>query len=157
MTSADPLTPQDLAGFGLLGELTEEQCSVVASLAHPVSYAVGRLIIEEGRTADRCWLIRSGEVSLEIHRPGMPPNTLQTLGPGDVLGWSWLVPPHRWRFDARVTAPVTAIELDALALRERAAEDPALGYCLAVQMVKVLADRLHSTRARLEDMYGKPR
>jgi hypothetical protein len=54
MTATDPLTSQDLAGFGLLGELTEEQRSVVASLAHPVSYAVGRLIIEEGRPADRC-------------------------------------------------------------------------------------------------------
>ena len=153
----DPLTTQDCADFELLTGLTEDQCATIASLAHTVSYDVGRLIIEEGRTADRCWLIRSGEVSLEIHRPGMPANTLQTLGPGDVLGWSWLVPPHRWRFDARVTAPVTAIELDAVRLREYAEADPALGYALAVQMVKVLADRLHSTRARLEDLYGSPR
>lgn len=153
----DPLTTQDCADFELLTGLTEDQCAVIASLAHTVSYDVGRLIIEEGRTADRCWLIRSGEVSLEIHRPGMPANTLQTLGPGDVLGWSWLVSPHRWRFDARVTAPVTAIELDGVRLREHAEADPALGYALAVQMVKVLADRLHSTRARLEDLYGSPR
>lgn len=150
-------TTEELAAFGLFAGLTAAQLEEVAAIGHPVSFPPGRLIIEEGRPAERCWLIRSGQVALQTALPNGIASTVQTLGRGDLLGWSWLLPPHRWQFDGVSTAPVAAIELDGVRLRELAAADTSLGYVLALRLAEALANRLHGTRARLMDMYGSPR
>jgi CRP-like cAMP-binding protein len=150
-------TPEELARFPLFAGLTRAQLDKVAATGSGVSFPVGQRIIEEGGFADHCWLIRSGRVALQTPLPNKTASTVQTLGRGDVLGWSWLLPPHRWRFDGVATAPVTAIELDAVRLRALAAEDPLLGYSVALGLGAVLVDRLHGTRARLIDMYRSPR
>jgi CRP-like cAMP-binding protein len=150
-------TPEELAGFDLLSDLSPAQLERVAELGREVSFATGQRIIEEGREANRCWLIRSGQVSLQTPLPSDASVTVQTLGPGDVLGWSWLLPPYRWRFDGVATVPVTAFELDAVQLRALAQQDCSLGYAISVRLVEALAERLHGTRARLIDMYGSAR
>jgi CRP/FNR family transcriptional regulator, cyclic AMP receptor protein len=150
-------TTEELAGFRLLSDLTTAQLEKVAPIGHEVVFPAGRRIIEEGRPADRCWLVRSGQIALQIALPNNTASTVETLGRGDVLGWSWLLAPHRWRFDGVATEPVTAIELDAVRLRELTAQDCALGYSIAMRLGEALADRLQATRARLIDMYGSPR
>jgi CRP/FNR family cyclic AMP-dependent transcriptional regulator len=135
-----------LAGFRLFDRLSAAQLATVADTVREVSFDAGATLFEDGQQAVGCWLIRSGQVALETNFPGRGQVTVQTLGSGDVLGWSWLVPPHHWHFTAVVTAPVTAAELD-----------PALGYPLALGLFEVLLARLQSTRARLLDMYGSPR
>ena len=82
---------------------------------------------------------------------------MQTIGAGDVLGWSWLVPPHHWHFGATATTAVTAVRLDTAALRGMGEDDPALGYQVALALMSALLSRLQSTRARLLDLYGSPR
>lgn len=150
-------TADELVGFRLLEGLTPAQLEAVAAISHGVSFPSGQRIIEEGRPAERCWLIRSGQVALQTPLPNDTASTVQTLGRGDVLGWSWLLAPYRWRFDGVATTPVAAIELDAVRLRELAAHDCSLGYLIALRLAETLADRLHGTRARLIDVYGSRR
>jgi CRP/FNR family transcriptional regulator, cyclic AMP receptor protein len=150
------LSSEELARFPLLTDLSPEQLAAIAAISRPVSFAPGRALITEGRAAEACWFIRSGQVGLRVHRPGTPDAVVQTLGSGDALGWSWLVPPYRWRFDAVAATPVEAVEIDGVALRELARADCSLGFALALQMLEILADRLHATRARLADVYGSP-
>jgi CRP-like cAMP-binding protein len=145
-----------LAGFRLFDRLTAAQLGTVLGAAREVGFAAGVTLFEDGQDAVGCWLIRRGQVALETSVPGRGQVTVQTLGAGDVLGWSWLVTPHRWHFTAVVTAPVTAIELDTVRLRALAEHDPALGYALALGLFEVLLGRLQSTRARLLDVYGSP-
>jgi CRP/FNR family transcriptional regulator, cyclic AMP receptor protein len=146
-----------LGEFALLAGLSDEHRGVVASVARPDSFVAGDRIVDEEEPADGCWLIRSGRVALQTRATPEADLTIQTLGPGEVLGWSWLVPPHHWQFGAVATEPVEAIRLDGIRLRELAAADPALGYALALAMLQVLGNRLQSTRARLLDLYGAPR
>lgn len=146
-----------LAGFRLFDRLSAAQLATIADTVREVSFDAGATLFEDGQQAVGCWLIRSGQVALETDFPGRGQVTVQTLGPGDVLGWSWLVPPHHWHFTAVVTAPVTAAELDTTRLRALAELDPALGYPLALGLFEVLLERLQSTRSRLLDMYGNPR
>jgi CRP/FNR family transcriptional regulator, cyclic AMP receptor protein len=148
---------EDLARFPVLHSLTARQLAEVASTGHEVGFPARRRIFEEGQEACSCWLIRSGRVALDTIAPGRGPIIVQTLGAGDVLGWSWLVAPRRWHFGAITLEPVTAVELDAVRLRELADADPALGYHLALGLFEAVLSRLQSTRARLLDVYGSPR
>lgn len=79
--------------------------------------------------------------------------TVQTVGPGEVLGWSWLVPPYRWQFDCRAADAVRGLTFDAEWLRERCEQDHELGYLLLKQLVIVIASRLAATRLQFRDLY----
>ena len=147
----------ELARFAPLRRLTPAQHAAVADTARDIAYAKGATLIAEGHQADGCWLITSGRVALTTEVPGRGEVVLQTLGAGDVLGWSWLVPPQLWHLTATAIEPVTAVECDTVELRALAERDPALGYALALGFFELLLARLQSTRARLLDLYGSPR
>jgi CRP/FNR family transcriptional regulator, cyclic AMP receptor protein len=80
---------------------------------------------------------------------------IQTVGSGDVLGWSWLIPPYRWRFDARTVERTRAIALNGQCLRTKCDDSPRLGYELLKRVTSVFAERLLATRLQLLDVYGK--
>jgi CRP-like cAMP-binding protein len=152
MTATGPLI-----GFLPFDRLTAAQRATVTATARQVRIDSGVPIFEEDQHAAGCWLLRVGHVELSTHVPGRGPVVVQTLGPGDVLGLSWLVPPYRWHFTATAVEPTTATKLDTDHLRRLAADDPALGYPLVLALFEELLTRLQSTRARLLQLYRSPR
>ena len=104
--------------------------------------------------AEVFYMLRHGSITLETYVPGRGPITIETLGAGEVVGWSWLFPPNRWHFDARALSLVRAVEFDTACLREKLEEDSALGYDLMSRFAQVLQQRLRWTRMRLLDVYG---
>jgi CRP-like cAMP-binding protein len=137
--------------------MTRAQRAKVASTAREVSFAARQRLFDEGGSAAGCWLIHSGRIALESVVPGRGPIVVQTLGPGDVLGWSWLVAPNRWHFGAVTMTPVTAVELDTGRLLALMDDDTELCCRLTRGMFEAVLDRLQNTRARLLDLYGSPR
>jgi CRP-like cAMP-binding protein len=120
-----------------------------------VSYPAGARLFDEGGTADRFWLLRSGEVALDLHVPGRhPAPVVETLGPGQLLGWSWISPPYRWHLGARAVTEVEATEFPATQVLGLCAADPELGYILMRRFTEVVAERLQATRIRLLDLYA---
>jgi len=101
--------------------------------------------------ANAFWLIQSGRVSIELQKSGREGATLQMLGAGDVVGWSWFVPPHLWQFDARVLETVRVLNLDAVGLREMCEADHELGYQIIARLFKIVVGRLAATRQQLLD------
>ena len=89
--------------------------------------------------------------------PGQPERVVDTVDEGAVVGWSWLVPPYQWFFDARAVQEVSAVAMDASCLRAKCDEDPALGYALMQRVAGVMYHRLQSARVRLLDLYGADR
>lgn len=152
MASAEQLA--DLMPFS---RLTAAQLSAVASAGRAVTFPSGATIFTEGKDASGCWLIQSGQVALSTEVPGRGQVVVQTLGPGDLLGWSWLVPPHHWHVTATAGTSVSAIEFDTQRLLALADADPAMGYPLSLGLFQVVLARLQHTRSRLLDLYGNPR
>ena len=101
--------------------------------------------------------MRAGRVAIELHAPGRGARVLQTVGPGEILGWSWLFPPYRWAFDARAVEEVRAVEFDGACLRKKCEADPVLGYALMKRFAGVFARRLQATRVQLLDLYAQDR
>src|SRR5215475_1981064 len=98
-------TADKLGGFAAFDMLSEAQRAVVADTAQEVEFPSGTRIFEEGQPAEGCWLIQTGTVALDTAVPGRGSLVIQTLGPGDLLGWSWLVQPRRWQFGAVSSGP----------------------------------------------------
>lgn len=118
-----------------------------------VRLGVGEDVFREGQDANHFYLLHKGRVSLDTFVPRVGATTIQTIGPGEALGWSWLYPPHRWQFSARVVDPVEAVAFDAARLRERAEENHDFGYDLAMRVGRVMLARLQATRRRLVEFY----
>jgi CRP/FNR family transcriptional regulator, cyclic AMP receptor protein len=119
-----------------------------------VTWKKGECILTTGDEATRCYLLTSGDVFIETTPPGRSATLLQTIHGGDVLGWSWVIPPYRWAFDACAATDVTAFALDAAKLLAAAEADPRFGYTLMKRLFTLLADRLQATRLQLMDLYG---
>jgi CRP/FNR family cyclic AMP-dependent transcriptional regulator len=124
--------------------------------AEEAYFAAGRFVFRQGGEALRLYLIREGKVSLEVAAPGKRAVTLQTLGPGEVLGWSWLMPPHAWNFDARATELTLAVALPAKDVRHLIEKDAEMGRLLTQRFLAIVVERLQATRLQLMDLYAKP-
>lgn len=116
--------------------------------ATEVKFSKGDVIFHEGDYADRFFLILTGKVELQTGSNGKPAIVVQTLGPGEELGWSWLFPPFEWHFTARALEPCTALALNGASLLIRAEEDPKFGYELMKRISRQVIERLQSTRKR---------
>ncbi len=113
-------------------------------------------IFQETFEADRFYLIHSGRVALQTFAPGWGVKTIQTVSGGEALGWSWLHPPYRWHFTAVAIEPVEAAALCARTLRGHMEENHEFGYEIAMRVGHLMLERLHATRLRLLEVYGRP-
>ncbi|MFQ6617083.1 MAG: cyclic nucleotide-binding domain-containing protein [Fidelibacterota bacterium] len=127
---------------------------LIAGCASNVRFNPGQFLFREGEEANQFYIIRHGKVAVEIFVPDRGAITIQTVEEGEILGWSWLVPPHNWRFDARAVELTRAIALDGKCLRTKCEEDHGLGYELLKRIVRIIAQRLKATRLQLLDVYG---
>ena len=145
--------PSVLAGHTFLSGLSEAHQQLLASGARPFTAAPGELLAREGETARAFYLIQAGHVALDLHSPNRGAVSIQTVGAGEIVGWSWVVSPYCWQFDCRAVDTVQGLAFDAQWLREKCEQDHELGYQLLRQLVTVIANRLAATRLQLLDIY----
>lgn len=134
--------------------MDEEQLRTFAGCAANVRFGAGAAIFQADDPADLFYVIRDGKVALTVGIAGAESVVIQTLGAGDVLGWSWLFPPHRCLFDAVVLEDTRAVSLDGVCLRRKCETDSALGYQLLKRVSAMVVGRLQATRIQLTDMFG---
>ncbi|MEO8518294.1 MAG: cyclic nucleotide-binding domain-containing protein [Dermatophilaceae bacterium] len=128
--------------------------ALVAGCATNISIAAGQYLCREGDPADRFFVVRRGRVAIEVHGPSAGTLVLDTADEGDVVGWSWLVPPYRSTFDARAAEATGVVAFDGACLRGKCEQDPRLGYELMQRVSKVMNGRLVAAQLRLLDLYG---
>ena len=150
------VTGAALATHPFVRGMRGDHVGLLAEAATVISVPAGSRLFEEGGYARGFWLIRAGQVAVDLHVPGRGRVIVETLGRGEVLGWSWLFPPHEWQFGAVAVQPVEAFELNGAAVRARCDEHPELGLELTRRFSIVLAKRLKATRRQLADQ-ARPR
>lgn len=134
--------------------LDEEFSVLVCGCAKNVRFNAGQYLFREGEPADQFYLVRHGRVALQISAPGREAVTFQTLGPGEIVGVSWLIPPYRWSYDAKALELTRAIAMDAACLRGKSESDHDLGYDMMKRFMPILIQRLQATRMQILDVYG---
>ncbi|MBI4327509.1 MAG: cyclic nucleotide-binding domain-containing protein [Chloroflexi bacterium] len=133
--------------------LSRQHLPLVSESASLVRFKTGQRIYEEGKAAEYFYLICRGKVALEAYVPGKGSITIQTIGRGDALGWSWLFPPYRWHFQATALEETDAIAWETCRLRDQAESNHDFGYELLKRMAHVLLQRLQASRMQLLDFY----
>jgi len=142
-----------LAEHPFFSGMEQRLLQILTGCARNAHFETGHTIFREGEHANEFYLIRKGKVALQLSAERRGPLTISTLSDGDILGWSWLSPPYRWKFTARVLEPTRAFALDGKCLREKAERDHHLGYELLKRFVQIVEDRLQSTRLQLLNVY----
>lgn len=153
MTDPHGLAPL-LAEHPFFKGLRPEHLATVAGCASNVRFDAGAMIAREGDEATQFFVIRHGTVAIESYVPQAGAVVIQTVSAGDILGWSWLLPPYHWQFSARAQELVRAIALDGTCLRAKCEADHDLGYELLKRFAEIVAQRLSATRVQLLDLYG---
>ena len=146
-----------LAEHPFLQGLDQSYVALLVGCASNVVFRAEEQLFREGTPANQFFIIRHGDVAVELHVPGRGALTIDTVHEGEVLGWSWLVPPYRWSFSARALTLTRAIAFDGACLRAKCEENHDLGYELLRRFSTVMAERLQSTRLQLMDLYGSGR
>ena len=132
-----------------LAGMQPRQLALLTDCAMVVRFAAGQVIFREGELANRFYLIESGRVVLESNRRLAKPVVIDSVEAGDLLGWSWMFPPHAWHFTAHATKPTVAIFFQGRILREYCERDQALGYELFKRMSAVMVKRLQAARLKM--------
>ena len=147
---------QLLAQHPFFSDMSEQARGLIAGCTSNRVFHDGDYIMREGDPAEQFYLVRHGNVALEINIPGRKALVIETLHDGEVLGWSWLVPPYRVRFDARAVGLVRSFSIDGKCLRGKCEEDCQLGYEFYKHFLPLVVDRLTAARLQMIDIYGHP-
>ena len=140
----------------LMHGLNDAERTRLLDCAEPHHYAVGTPVLRQGQAANRLVLITAGRVEVRLSGAGARVTSLETLGPGETLGWSWYVPPGRWQFDSWALEATDTLEFEAGCLRSAMSQEHAITEAVLGELVHTLAHRLTAARLRLLDLYANP-
>jgi CRP/FNR family transcriptional regulator, cyclic AMP receptor protein len=146
-----------IAEHAFFRDLAPRHVEVLTEAAMLKDFKAGEVIFEEGDPANRFYLLRSGEVELLSEGEDGHAISVQRIGAGDVLGWSWLFPPYYWHFDARAVRDTTAIFFYGTWLRENCERDHDFGYAMLKRMSGIVIQRLQAARKRLVQLEAAAR
>ena len=151
MESLEPL----VAAHPVFKSLDPSHTKLIVGCASNAVFEQDDFVFREGEEANVFYLIRQGHVVIETYSPEKGTIGIQTCRDGDVVGWSWLIPPYRWRFDARALQRTRLIAIDGKCLRTKCDQDHNLGYQMMRIFTEVISERLDATRMQLLDFYAR--
>lgn len=145
----DASMTERVAGSKLFAGLDPDAVAFLSTHAWPRRLKGNEVVFHYGDPANRFYLVTKGRISVEVAAIEGPSLQLQELGPGTVLGWSWLIPPNRWSFQARATAATEVVEFDGEAVLAHCEADPRFGYTLLKRFSALMSERLQHARERM--------
>jgi CRP-like cAMP-binding protein len=148
------MNPELLTKHPLFEDLPAPDIDLIATHTSELRFPAGAYLFREGEPAAQFFIIERGKVALEIHAPERGPLTIQTIEPGDVAGWSWLMPPYRWHLTGRAVAQTHTVAIDGSWLRVHCEQNPALGYPLMKRFSQIVMERLQATQLQLLNLYS---
>ena len=134
-----------------LEDFAEIHLQKLSSIAVAKDFAAAAVIFREGRGSAFVYVVQTGRVSLEICGTDRGSTPLQTVGPGELLGWSPVLASGPMTATARARDDCRLIAFNAPQLLALCERDPALGVEFMRRTALALSQRLHATRLQLHD------
>ena len=134
----------------LLNGLTEAQAAGIRALGSPLRLAASESLFTLGSVADCVYLIERGRVALTLpmHVRGHEQElSIEERGPGETVGWSALIPPHRFTLSATALIETAVLALPRAALLAHFAACPDIGYVVTGNIAAIVGQRLQVFQA----------
>lgn len=151
--ATEPLATR-VALHPFLAGMNRTQLALLTNCAMAAHFETGQTILREGEFANRCYLIETGKVVLESGGSVGEPLVIETIGAGDLLGWSWVFPPYVWQFTARAVEPTSTIFFYGAILRECCEKDHSFGFELLKRISAVMVRRLQAAQKQMVSAYA---
>jgi CRP-like cAMP-binding protein len=129
--------------------------ALLIDCAIPVHFKKGLTIFRAGEIADRFYVLETGKVALESASKLGGSVIVDTIGAGDLLGWSWMFPPYAWQFSARAVEETDAIFFYGTMLRQYCERDSSLGFELMKRMSVIMDRRLQAARNQMLSVHAR--
>ena len=143
-----------ISAHPFLRSLPPAYLEILMGCAEERQFRPGEIVFREGEVADRLFLIGRGKIGLESHVSARGYLSVQELGAGDVLGWSWLFPPYLWHFQARAVESTEMIGFNGAHLLLACERNHEFGYDLMKRLAQVLIRRLQATQKQLVKLHA---
>lgn len=114
----------------------------------------GEILFRQGEHADKFYVIRNGRISIQMPAIMGPTLEIQNLGKDQVLGWSWLISPYQWTFQAKAEEDSELLRFDGAAILARCEREPKFGYELLKRFAGLMSVRLDAARQKMMDEWN---
>lgn len=141
-------------GSRFLERLPDAARDRLASMLRPATYGPGEVVLREGTTTPFLAIVARGRVALRLLVPERGPTTVLTVEPGELLGWSVLVPPYRSTATAVALEPTELAVIDGADLRTAMGEDASLAAAVLPRVLEAVAGRLGESWYQLLDLFA---
>ncbi|OFW07931.1 MAG: hypothetical protein A3H96_24105 [Acidobacteria bacterium RIFCSPLOWO2_02_FULL_67_36] len=134
----------------LLAGLHPRDVAAVLSLGHTVALATGDKLFRLGDEADHLFSINRGRIALTMPmavRDRDENILIEERAAGQTVGWSALIPPHRFSLTAAALVETEVIALPRAALVEYFTGNPDVGYAVTRNIATVIGQRLEVFQA----------
>ncbi len=129
----------------LLIGLAEGEAAALIALGSRLRLPGGRVLFQLGDEADRMFLIERGQVNLTLPMAlfGRAEDVLvEERGSGESVGWSALIPPHRFTLKATALVDTEVLSFPRASLLPFFSERPDLGQKVMRNVAAVIGQRL---------------
>jgi len=129
----------------LFAGLTEGDAARVLALGSHSHLPAGAVLFNLGDAADSLFVLERGRIALTMPmqvRGQQQDVLIEERSAGQALGWSALVPPHRFTLKAKALVDSEVIALPRIALSEHLSAHQAVGYLVTRNVSAVVGQRL---------------
>jgi CRP/FNR family transcriptional regulator, cyclic AMP receptor protein len=143
------ISPEVLRRYTYFAGIGEEGLKQISMIAEEKSITAGARVFNEGDPASHMLVIVRGEINIEFLLGDGELRVIDSMSDGDLLGWSALIEPYKMTANGTAAKSTDLIRIDAIKLRQLCEKDRSLGYCLILQIAKLLAHRLEGANVQL--------
>ena len=143
-----------LSAHEFFSELSEDVLKFLCKCANTREVKKGQILFRQDELADKFYVVRNGHISVQI--PAIMGSALEihALGKDQILGWSWLISPYKWNFQAKAEENSELLEFDGTAILARCEQEPKFGYELLKRFAALMSERLDAARQKMMDEWN---
>lgn len=143
-----------LRSHTIFSDLDPAHIEILAQHVRETKFAAGELLFRQADSAEHFYILMDGSIQVEVPSIMGPELVVQTLGTDEVLGWSWLIPPYKWNFEAKAEHDSNVLVFDGKALLQICEKDNNFGYALMKRFARLMSERLQAARMKMMDSWA---
>ena len=139
------VSPEVIRRYPYFSGISIERINMLANITEEIECEQGQYFHNEGEEIDKVYILVEGEVSLVTSLPQQDKEVvINTLGTGDVFGWTSLLPPYTAGAGAKTITDCKLVEFSASKLRTKFEDDYQFGYLMMIKIAQIIRERLDS-------------